>query len=64
MIHAAKIDEQYSSNEEEIIKKTLLKFEAKSNDLIKIINEAKEIEGKFKSNSFIYKVKICLRMIK
>ena len=44
LIHAAKIDEDYSSDEEEIIKQTLLKFNAKSNDLDEIITKAKEIE--------------------
>ena len=44
LIHAAKIDEDYSSDEEEIIKQTLLKFDAKTNDLVEIISKAKEIE--------------------
>ena len=44
LIHAAKIDEDYSSDEEEIIKQTLLKFDAKPNDLVEIISKAKEIE--------------------
>ena len=44
LIHAAKIDEDYSSDEEEIIKQTLLKFDAKPNDLVEIITKAKEIE--------------------
>ncbi len=44
LIHAAKIDENYSLEEEDIIKQTLLKFEAKSEDLKEIISKAKEIE--------------------
>ena len=44
LIHAAKIDENYTSKEEEIIKKTLLSFKVNSNDLDEIILEAKRIE--------------------
>ena len=44
LIHAAKIDQEYSSKEEEIIKETLLKIGAEKNDLEKIVNEAKKIE--------------------
>jgi len=44
LIHAAKIDENFSLEEEKIIEKTLLKFNAKSDDLKKIITKAKEIE--------------------
>ena len=44
LIHAAKIDENYTSIEEEIIKKTLLKFNATEEDLSQIIEEAKKIE--------------------
>ena len=44
LIHAAKIDENYTSSEEEIIKKTLLNLNVNSNDLDKIIIEAKKIE--------------------
>merc|ERR1711991_1156229 len=44
LIHAAKIDEDYSLDEEKIIKQTLLKFNAKPNDLAEIITKAKEIE--------------------
>ena len=44
LIHAAKIDENYTLKEEEIIKKTLLSFKVNSNDLDKIILEAKRIE--------------------
>ena len=44
LIHAAKIDQEYSAKEEEIIKKTLLKIGAEKNDLEKIISEAKKIE--------------------
>ena len=44
LIHAAKIDENYSLEEEDIIKQTLLKFDAKPDDLDEIITKAKEIE--------------------
>ena len=44
LIHAAKIDENYSHHEEEIIKKTLLEIGAKNENIIKIIEDAKEIE--------------------
>ena len=44
LIHAAKIDENFSLEEEKIIEQTLLKFKAKSDDLKKIITKAKEIE--------------------
>ena len=44
LIHAAKIDENYTNNEEEIIKKTLLKLGSNENELDKIIKEAKIIE--------------------
>ena len=44
LIHAAKIDENYTSKEEEIIKKTLLSLKVNSNDLDEIILEAKKIE--------------------
>ena len=44
LIHAAKIDENFSLEEEKIIEKTLLKFKAKSDDLKKIITKAKEVE--------------------
>tara|TARA_B100000123_G_C25405832_1_gene286434 strand:- start:104 stop:514 length:411 start_codon:yes stop_codon:yes gene_type:complete len=44
LIHAAKIDQEYSAKEEEIIKETLLKIGAEKNDLEKIVSEAKKIE--------------------
>tara|TARA_B100001287_G_C22338565_1_gene369654 strand:+ start:78 stop:488 length:411 start_codon:yes stop_codon:yes gene_type:complete len=44
LIHTAKIDENYTKIEEEIIKKTLLKFDAPEEDLPKIIEKAKKIE--------------------
>ena len=44
LIHAAKIDENYSLEEEEIIKKALLKIGASKEDISKIINEGKIIE--------------------
>jgi uncharacterized tellurite resistance protein B-like protein len=44
LIHAAKIDENYTVAEEEIIKKTLLKFDANEENLAQIIEKAKKIE--------------------
>ena len=44
LIHAAKIDENYTENEEEIIKKTLLELGAKKESISQIIKEAKSIE--------------------
>ncbi|EDZ59924.1 conserved hypothetical protein [Candidatus Pelagibacter sp. HTCC7211] len=44
LIHTAKIDENYTNSEEEIIKKTLLELGSDENELDKIIKEAKFIE--------------------
>ena len=44
LIHAAKIDEKYSIEEEEIIKKTLLDLGTNQTDLENILNKAKQIE--------------------
>ena len=44
LIHAAKIDENYTENEEEIIKKTLLELGADKEHVLRIIKEAKSIE--------------------
>ena len=44
LIHAAKIDENYTENEEEIIKKTLLELGVKIENLSNVISEAKIIE--------------------
>ena len=44
LIHTAKIDENYSAEEEEIIKKTLLELGAESNDLNDLITKAKQYE--------------------
>ena len=44
LIHAAKIDENYSDQEKEIIKKTLLKIGAKIENIEKIIENGKKIE--------------------
>ena len=44
LIHAAKIDENYTENEEKIIKKTLLELGAPQEDLLKITKNAKIIE--------------------
>ena len=45
LIHAAKIDENYTKNEEEIIKKTLLKLGIKKENIDQTIEKAKTIEG-------------------
>ena len=44
LIYAAKIDENYTEKEEEIIKKTLLELGAKKETIIQIINDAKSVE--------------------
>ena len=45
LIHAAKIDENYSNHEEEIIKETLLRIGAVDKNLKEIIDDAKKIES-------------------
>ena len=45
LIHAAKIDENYTKNEEEIIKKTLLELGIKKENIDQTIEKAKTIEG-------------------
>ena len=44
LIYAAKIDENYTENEEEIIKKTLLELGAAKKNITQTIQEAKKIE--------------------
>ncbi len=44
LIHAAKIDQNYTENEEEIIKKTLLELGVGKEDIPQTIQEAKTIE--------------------
>ena len=44
LIHAAKIDENFSKHEEEIIRKTLSKISEDNQNIDNIINEAKIIE--------------------
>ena len=44
LIHTAKIDENYSTEEEEIVKKTLLELGAESNDLNELITKVKQYE--------------------
>ena len=44
LIHAAKIDENFSSIEENIIKQTLLKIGAKNDEIERIIIDAHKIE--------------------
>ena len=45
LIHAAKIDENYSNHEEEIVKETLLRIGANDENLKEIIDDAKKIES-------------------
>ena len=45
LIHAAKIDENYSIQEEKIIKKTLLELGVNNENLEKIVEEGKKIEA-------------------
>ncbi len=44
LIHAAKIDEDFSENEEKIIKKTLLELGVNKDDLESLLNKAKNDE--------------------
>jgi len=44
LIHAAKIDENYTKNEEEIIKKTLLELGAKKDTVTQTIKDAISVE--------------------
>jgi len=44
LIHAAKIDENYTKNEEDIIKKTLIELGAKKETISQTIKDAKSIE--------------------
>ena len=44
LIHAAKIDQNYTKNEEKIIKKTLLELGVGKEDISQTIQEAKTIE--------------------
>ena len=44
LIHAAKIDENFSKKEEKIIKQTMLKIGVKNDHLDKLFNEALKIE--------------------
>ncbi len=44
LIHAAKIDENFSEKEEKIIKQTLLKIDTKNQDIESIIKKGKTIE--------------------
>ena len=44
LIYAAKIDENYTEKEEEIIKRTLLELGAKKETITQIIKNAKSIE--------------------
>ena len=44
LIHAAKIDENYSLDEEKIIKETLLEIGANNENIDKIIEDGKKIE--------------------
>ena len=44
LIHAAKIDENFTKKEEDIIKQALFKISGKNNDITKIIKKGKIIE--------------------
>ena len=45
LIHAAKIDQDFSEKEENIIKKTILEIGANKEDIEKIMNQGKEMEN-------------------
>ena len=44
LIHAAKIDENYTEKEKEIIKKTLKKLGVKEQDLVELLDKAEKLE--------------------
>ena len=44
LIHVARIDENYSSKEKDIIKKTLIELGEKEENVVNIFNQAEEIE--------------------
>ena len=45
LIHASKIDQNYTEKEKEIVKKTLLNLDTSPNEVEKIIKEAEKIES-------------------
>jgi len=45
LIHASKIDQNYTEKEKEIVKKTLLNLDTSPNEIEKIIKEAENIES-------------------
>ena len=45
LVHAAKIDENFSIEEEKIIKKTLIEIGVKNKDIDKLLEQAKKIEA-------------------
>ena len=45
LIHAAKIDQNYTNKEKEIIKKTLLKLEIEEENFDKLLNDAEKLEN-------------------
>ena len=45
LIHAAKIDQNYSSQEEQLIRQTLLKFGATNQNIDEILKNGKEVEN-------------------
>ena len=45
LIHTAKIDQDYTSKEEDLIKNLLLKIGANKDEIDQIITDAKKIEG-------------------
>ena len=46
LIHAARIDQNYTAQEEEIVKRTLIEIDNNLDDVEKIVTEAKKIEEK------------------
>ena len=68
LIHAAKIDENYTEKEKSIIKKTLIELGVKEDKLNELYNEAEEIEKnsnqildftrEIKNSNYEFKVKI------
>ena len=63
LIHAAKIDENYTEKEKEIIKKTLLELNAKKEIITQIINDAESIEKNSTKTDISFLVKTCALLI-
>ena len=52
LIHAAKIDENYTQNEKKIIKKAIIELSSKNENIDQVLLEAEEIEKESNSDSY------------